>query len=70
MKSKRKNGFTLGVITDEERAWVDENTDKKVFEREVDVYAKIKVKPDPACRFEGKVGLYRKFGVKIGRAHV
>ena len=54
---------TEGVITDEERAWVDENTDKKVFEREVDVYAKIKVKPDPACRFEGKAGLYRKSGV-------
>ena len=52
-----------GVITDEERAWVDENTDKKVFEREVDVYAKIKVKPDPAYRFEGKAGLYRKSGV-------
>ena len=54
---------TEGVITDEERAWVDENTDKKVFEREVDVYAKIKVKPDPAYRFEGKAGLYRKSGV-------
>ena len=54
---------TEGVITDEERAWVDENTDKKVFEQEVDVYAKIKVKPDPAYRFEGKAGLYRKSGV-------
>ena len=32
-------------------------------EREVDVYAKIKVKPDPAYRFEGKAGLYRKSGV-------
>ena len=54
---------TEGIITDEERAWVDENTDKKVFEREVDVYAKIKVKSDPASWFEGKAGLYRKSGV-------
>ena len=42
---------------------MDENTDKKVFEREVDVYAKIKVKSDPASWFEGKAGLYRKSGV-------
>ena len=43
-----------GVITDEEQAWVDGNVNKDVFEREVETCAKIKVKPDPTCRFEGK----------------
>ena len=49
-----------GVITGEEQTWVDGNVDKDVFEREVEMYAKVKVKPDPICRFEGKVGVYRK----------
>lgn len=51
-----------GVITGEEQAWVDGNVDKDVFEREVEMYVKIKVKPDPICRFEGKAGVYRKSG--------
>ena len=51
-----------GVITDEEQAWVDGNVDKDVFEREVETCAKIKVKPNPKCRFEGKAGVYRKSG--------
>ena len=51
-----------GVITDEEQAWVDGNVDKDVFEQEVETCAKIKVNPDPTCRFEGKAGLYRKSG--------
>ena len=54
-----------GVITDEEQAWVDGNVDKDVFEREVEMYAKVKVKPDPICRFEGKVGVYRKSGAVL-----
>jgi len=54
-----------GVITDEEQAWVDGNVDKDVFEREVETCAKIKVKPDPTCRFEGKAGMYRKSGAVL-----
>ena len=38
-----------GVITGEEQTWVDGNVDKDVFEREVEMYAKVKVKPDPIC---------------------
>lgn len=45
--------------------WVDENVDKDVFEREVETCAKIKVKPDPTCRFEGKAGVYRKSGAVL-----
>ena len=54
-----------GVITGEEQTWVDGNVDKDVFEREVEMYAKVKVKPDPICRFEGKVGVYRKSGAVL-----
>lgn len=54
-----------GVITDEEQAWVDGNVNKDVFEREVETCAKIKVKPDPTCRFEGKAGVYRKSGAVL-----
>ena len=54
-----------GVITDEEQAWVDGNVDKDVFERDVETCAKIKVKPDPACLFEGKAGVYRKSGAVL-----
>lgn len=54
-----------GVITDEEQAWVDGNVDKDVFEREVETCAKIKVKPNPKCRFEGKAGVYRKSGAVL-----
>ena len=54
-----------GVITGEEQTWVDGNVDKDVFEREVETCAKIKVKPDPICRFEGKVGVYRKSGAVL-----
>ena len=52
-----------GVITGEEQTWVDGNVDKDVFEREVEMYAKVKVKP--ICRFEGKVGVYRKSGAVL-----
>jgi len=48
------------VITDDERLWVAENVEKARFEREVELYAKLKVIPDLTCRFEGKTGLYRK----------
>ena len=54
-----------GVITGEEQTWVDGNVDKDVFEREVEMYAKVKVKLDPICRFEGKVGVYRKSGAVL-----
>ena len=54
-----------GVITGEEQTWVDGNVDKDVFEREVEMYAKVKVKPDPICRCEGKVGVYRKSGAVL-----
>lgn len=54
-----------GVITGEDQTWVDGNVDKDVFEREVEMYAKVKVKPDPICRFEGKVGVYRKSGAVL-----
>lgn len=54
-----------GVITGEEQTWVDGNVDKDVFKREVEMYAKVKVKPDPICRFEGKVGVYRKSGAVL-----
>ena len=54
-----------GVITGEEQTWVDGTVDKDVFEREVERYAKVKVKPDPICRFEGKVGVYRKSGAVL-----
>ena len=54
-----------GVITGEEQTWVDGNVDKDVFEREVEMYAKVKVKPDPICRLEGKVGVYRKSGAVL-----
>ena len=54
-----------GVITGEEQTWVDGNVDKDVFKREVEMYDKVKVKPDPICRFEGKVGVYRKSGAVL-----
>ena len=54
-----------GVITSEERAWVDKNVGKDVFEQEVEICAKIKMKPDPACRFEGKAEVYRKSGAVL-----
>ena len=54
-----------GVITGEDQTWVDGNGDTDVFEREVEMYAKVKVKPDPICRFEGKVGVYRKSGAVV-----
>ena len=36
-----------------------------MFERDVETCAKIKVKPDPACLFEGKAGVYRKSGAVL-----
>lgn len=48
-----------GVMTREERRWVEENVEREVFERAIEMYSGLRMQPDFGCRFEKKERLYR-----------
>lgn len=54
-----------GVITDEEKRWVEENVEKDEFEREVAAFKFVRMKPEAGCVFEGKEALRRRPAVIV-----
>ena len=54
-----------GVITDEERQWVEENVGKDEFERETKAFKAVRMKPESGCVFEGKDVLRRRPAVIV-----
>ena len=54
-----------GVITDEERRWVEENVERDEFEREVEAFKSVRMKPESGYVFEGKDALRRRPAVIV-----
>lgn len=54
-----------GVITDEERRWVEENVERDEFEREVEAFKSVRMKPESGRVFEGKDALRRQPAVIV-----